>query len=155
MKKLLCLALCITGIAVFAQETKNVSVHMQLCYETLEAAQFEKQLKDSAAQLLSAQMQANPALIPYRPELEAFYAKCLNYNEIKDDIAKIYSQLYTPEELRQLIAFYKSPIGQTFLKKNPELTVKFSMLTEKIIAKNAPELVKAIQAKTKQLQQKK
>ncbi len=155
MKKQLCLALCIAVIAVFAQEQKTPSANLKLCYDVLEAAQFEKQLNESGSQMLNAQMQGNPALIPYRPELEAFYKKCLNYQSMKEDVAKIYLQIFTPDELRQLIAFYKSPTGQMFLKKTPELTVKISMLTQEIIAKNMPELVKAIQAKTQQLQQKK
>ena len=106
-------------------------------------------------QMLNAQIQSNPALAAYRSELEAFYKKCLNYQAMKEDVAKIYLEVFTPDELRQLIAFYKSPTGKMFLKKTPELTVKVTMMTQDIIAKTMPELIKAIQAKTQQLQQKK
>lgn len=63
--------------------------------------------------------------------------------------------MFTPEELRQLIAFYKSPTGRMFVQKSPELTVKITMMTQEIVTKNMPELIKAIQTKAQQLQQKK
>lgn len=155
MKKILCLTLCIAGAALFAQAKTPAPADLKLCYDVLEAAEFEKQMTESGIQMLNAQIQANPALAAYRPELEAFYKKCLNYQAMKEDVAKIYLQVFTPDELRQLIAFYKSPTGRLFLQKTPDLTVKVSMLTQEIIAKNMPELIRAIQAKTQQLQQKK
>lgn len=155
MKKLFCLTLCLAGVILFAQQKAPSQADLQLCYEVLKAAQFEEQMTDSGMQMLNAQIQSNPALATYRPELEAFYKRCLNYQAMKEDVAKIYLEVFTPDELRQLIAFYKSPTGKMFLKKTPELTVKVTMMTQDIIAKNMPELIKAIQAKTQQLQQKK
>ena len=91
----------------------------------------------------------------FRPELESFYKKCLNYQTLKEEFAKVYCQMFTPEELRQLIAFYKSPTGRMFLQKSPEGTVKISMMMQGIVKKNMAELIKAIQTKSQQLQQKK
>lgn len=153
MKKQLCLVLCAAGLALFAQSPAPAD--LKLCYDVLEASQFEKQLNDTSTRMLNAQLQANPMLVQFRPELEAFYKKCLSYQTLKEEVAKVYSQMFTPEELRQLVAFYKSPIGQMFVRKSPELTVKISMMTQEIVTKNMPELIKAIQAKAQLLQQKK
>jgi hypothetical protein len=153
MKKQLCLVLCAAGLVLFAQNPAPAD--LKLCYEVLEASQFEKQLNDSSARMLNAQLQASPMLVQFRPELEAFYKKCLNYQTLKEEVAKVYCQMFTPEELRQLIAFYKSPTGRMFVQKSPELTVKITMMTQEIVTKNMPELIKAIQTKAQQLQQKK
>lgn len=37
---------------------------------------------------------------------------------------KAYAEVYSADELRSLIAFFKSPIGQTYLDKMPELNRK-------------------------------
>ncbi len=51
--------------------------------------------------------------------LEGFQAR---FSELSDAVAIIYASNFTPDELRALIAFYKSPIGQKLLEKTPSVT---------------------------------
>lgn len=46
--------------------------------------------------------------------------------ELKGDVAKIYSEVFSKEELQQLGAFYQSPLGKMFNDKQPELTEKLN-----------------------------
>ena len=55
--------------------------------------------------------------------LEAFQARI---GELTDALAIIYSSNFSAEELRAVIAFYKTPVGQKFLQKQP-LLVQQSM----------------------------
>jgi uncharacterized protein len=61
----------------------------------------------------------------------------LSGEEMKGDIAKAYSEVFTKEELQQLGAFYQSPLGKTFAEKQPELT-------EKMNAVMAPRMMAAM-----------
>lgn len=46
----------------------------------------------------------------------------LTPEKIKDMYVSVYSSVYTAEELRGAIDFYKSPIGQKWLEKQPQAT---------------------------------
>ncbi|PAY09453.1 MULTISPECIES: DUF2059 domain-containing protein [Bradyrhizobium] len=51
--------------------------------------------------------------------LESFQTR---FSELSDAMAIIYANNFTPDELRGLIAFYKSPVGQKLLAKTPAVT---------------------------------
>lgn len=46
--------------------------------------------------------------------------------DLKTDVAKIYSEVFTKEELQGLGTFYQSPMGKAFSDKQPELTEKMN-----------------------------
>lgn len=46
--------------------------------------------------------------------------------DMKDDIAKVYAQVFTKEEMQALAGFYSSPLGQTFSDKQPILAEKMN-----------------------------
>jgi hypothetical protein len=45
--------------------------------------------------------------------------------KIYEEMARIYSEVYTPEELEAIRHFYESSAGQAFLTKKPQLTEKY------------------------------
>ena len=47
------------------------------------------------------------------------------YERIFSEMALIYSEVYTLEELQGIRAFYESESGKAFLRKKPELTEKY------------------------------
>lgn len=76
----------------------------------------------------------------------------LNFNEIVEEVSiAIYDKYYTLEELRDLLAFYKSPTGQKMLKiMTPLLTDTVQMTQERMIPKLGAVL-KEIEAEEKQV----
>jgi hypothetical protein len=46
--------------------------------------------------------------------------------DMKNDMARVYSDVFTKEELQQLGAFYASPLGQAFSDKQPVLAEKMN-----------------------------
>ena len=44
--------------------------------------------------------------------------------EIGDEMAKIYATVFTEQELKDLVAFYKSPLGQKLLWGEPQVTAR-------------------------------
>lgn len=55
----------------------------------------------------------------------------LSWEKIKDDYIRLYAETFTEEELQGLVAFYKSPAGRAFTKKQPELMKRSMELTQK------------------------
>lgn len=55
--------------------------------------------------------------------------------DMKEDVAKVYAEVFSREELESLSAFYQSPIGKTFSDKQPELAEKMNaVMTPRIMA---------------------
>lgn len=153
MKKILLLS-AVLVFGGFAADAADVTpANLKLCYELFDAMRMEKQLSETSEQMLALQMKGNPLLVQFKPELEAFYKKCLQFNNLKEGIAKIYLELFTPEQIRDFIRFYKTPSGQVFSSKSAALSTRVAALSQEIVMKNMPELQKAIQEKAQKLQQ--
>ncbi len=63
--------------------------------------------------------------------------KELSKKIINEEMPLIYDKHFTHKDIKQLIKFYKSPIGQKMLDKTPELTKD---LMNSIMTKQMPEL---------------
>jgi hypothetical protein len=61
--------------------------------------------------------------------------KVMDLEGSRVEITKLFTELYTLEELKEIVALYKSPAGQAMLTKQPEVMQKaFSMSQEKMKA---------------------
>ncbi|MCC8941373.1 DUF2059 domain-containing protein [Bradyrhizobium sp. Arg68] len=72
-----------------------------------------------------------PAIVQGRSEVERDYDALMpvmlaafqaRFSELSEAVAIVYANNFTPDDLRGLIAFYKTPVGQKFLAKSPALT---------------------------------
>ena len=64
----------------------------------------------------------------------------LQWQEIKDDYVGLYTEAFTEQELRQLIRFYSSPLGQKVVDKMPVLMQQSMQLGQKRMMKLMPEI---------------
>ena len=53
-----------------------------------------------------------PALAPRKEEVIRFFNKVIGWPVVKTDIAKLYLKYYTPEEMNDLIKFFKTAAGK-------------------------------------------
>lgn len=68
--------------------------------------------------------------------------KQMTWDSLKPDFIRMYSEVYTEDELKQLTAFYNSPIGRKFIEKMPVLEAKMM----EIVQKRMIALLPAVQA---------
>jgi uncharacterized protein len=66
-------------------------------------------------------------------------------NQAKPAIAKIYSDIYTEEEIDAILGFYKSPAGKAFLEKMPEVMQRSTPLLMVLMSNLQPEIMKIVQ----------
>ena len=74
--------------------------------------------------------------------------KKFTYDKMKGMFVDIYAEVFTVEELEGMIAFYESPIGRKFIKKQPQLTAatmqKMKVLMQEIIPEIQEEVNKVM-----------
>jgi hypothetical protein len=71
---------------------------------------------------------------------------------MKKDLAKLYAQAFTPQEMQELAKFYSTKLGQKSLSVLPRLTQLSMLLAQQRIAKHATELKKAVAERAKKLE---
>jgi uncharacterized protein len=90
-----------------------------------------------------------PALTQDRPEIESDFealkprmaeAFTPHYNGMVDAIATVYAISFSLEELRELDAFYRRPVGQKLLEKWPAITQQSVQIGEDGSRKAAEDL---------------
>lgn len=101
------------------------------------------------AQLPQLLLKLRPVVAQDRPEIERDYdALTAPGSEIYapfaasmiDQIAAIYAQSFTADELRQIEAFYAGPAGRKFLEKSDALTQASAQVSQDVSQKAADEL---------------
>jgi uncharacterized protein len=102
-------------------------------------------LSESTEAMLAAQIEGNPALAPFAPKFRQFFAKYLSWETLRDDLVGIYSKAFTEPEVKQLVAFYKTPIGKKALQQMPKLMQQGAQIGAERVQKHMPELMQMLQ----------
>ena len=81
-------------------------------------------------QLMEEEMQAN---------LE-FMKQELNWTVLEPRLVQVYVDVYTEDELRGLNDFYRTPLGQKFIEKTPEIMEASTQMTMQVLREIMPKL---------------
>lgn len=83
------------------------------------------------------------------PELRRAVREVLDehfpYEDLAPGMARLYADLYTEEEIRAMIAFYRTPLGQRMIETLPDLTAGSQRVAQERLQVVMPELVRRIQ----------
>ena len=144
MKKLflMLLAAVLCSIAVQAEEAQTPEVIRQdilVAYEFMEAAGMAHQFDQMIAMSL-AEYEDTPAAKPMRE----FFNKYLSFDSLKADLAKLYLESFSVEEIKQLTAFYQTELGKKVVSQMPVLTQKSMLLGQQRVMEHMDELEAAI-----------
>jgi uncharacterized protein len=118
--------------------------HRAAAESLLNQMDMEKMLTQSIDQMLKAQVQANPTIAPYEPQMRAFFAKYMSWASMKEDTINIYMGEFTEDELKQSAAFYQTPVGRKSIQKMPGLLAKGMEMGQRRVQEHLPELQAAI-----------
>jgi hypothetical protein len=87
-----------------------------------------------------------PQLAPFANVLQDFYREQMSWSALEPEYTRVYLELFTEPEVRELVAFYQSPLGQKMLAKMPLLMAKSSELATRRIQAAMPQLMQRLQA---------
>lgn len=149
----LALSLTLSATGALAEGTA-ASPHEQAAqelYEMVGGRDLAKQMTDA----MVAQMASNPALAPYQDVLTDWFKKINAGGALETEVVRLYVETFSESELREMIAFYKTPVGQKALQKMPELLQKGMAVGQKLAQDHMPELKAAIAARKRELDKEK
>ena len=98
-------------------------------------------------QMLVMQLNQNPSMKKVEPEMRAFFNKYMGWEIIRPEMATIYAREFTEPELREIIKFYQTPVGQKMAARLPQLMQAGMEVSQRRVQEHLPELQKMIQDK--------
>jgi uncharacterized protein len=126
---------------------------LQAAKELMQVMHVDKTLHDQIAAAFDLQVQNNPAMAPMRPVMQQFLDKYLNWESIGPQVTTVYAQTFTVSELKDLIAFYKTPTGQKVASQSATLGAKSEAIGLQVVQAHQQELVDLIRQQSTKSQQ--
>jgi hypothetical protein len=151
MKKIATLALfilLIPAVAAFAGSREDLARQM------LRLTDMQKLMDQMVSQVQHIQLAQLKSLdIPAdkREQAAAFQNRLMkkvfdvmSWQVMEPEYVKLFADVYTEEELKAIVAFFKSPAGQSMLQKQPELLQKSMRLSQQKMQAVMPEIQQMI-----------
>jgi uncharacterized protein len=142
-KTLLTLALLVACAAPAAAQEFAPS-HMAAADELLEAARMRDVMETSMESMLQMQMENQPELRELEPVMRAFFERYVSWDATKGEYARLYAMHFSEAELRELAAFYRTPLGRKLADVTPSLTIEGGKLGQRLVEQNMGELQRMI-----------
>lgn len=70
-------------------------------------------------------------------QLREMFAEKMSWERVEPEYVRLYASLYTEDELRQLTAFYESPVGQKSIRIQPEVVARTFDSVRRLMAQPA------------------
>ncbi|MBV6285985.1 DUF2059 domain-containing protein [Pseudomonas aegrilactucae] len=87
----------------------------------------------------------------YQAKANAALDQAIGWNKLKPDMIKLYTSTFSESELKDLVAFYQSPLGKKVLEKMPAVTQQSAQLTQQKLEGAVPVVNKLLADMTNEL----
>ena len=151
-------AVLFCGLAFGADEASD---RARLAADLLDAMNMEAQVSQSfeaAKAAIPAQMKQMQSFLPAGPNGEkrglpteqtekmmdrmlGMIATEMSWEKVKADYVALYADTFTADELEELLAFYRSAAGKSFVAKQPLLTRKSVAMSQKSMLRLMPKII--------------
>lgn len=121
--------------------------------QLLHLMNVEQVLRSSTESAFDAQVKAQPLMAPFRATMQTWADRYLTWEQFGPKMTQIYAEEFTEPELRQLIAFYQTPIGRKTASLSPVLTRRGAQVGAEVAEEHMAELEQMIKARAAELQQ--
>ena len=112
----------------------------QAANELLEVIRFEKLMNDSINGAVQTIKQMDPNMVKHETEIRDFYQKYMGAESLRKDVVDLYAETFTENELKDIVAFYKTKTGQKTLEKIPEIMQRSMKIGQTRVMQNMGEL---------------
>lgn len=135
-----------TALELVEIVTKNIYDETLSLLENMIQQQLAEEFKDLPPEKRAAADAVQSETIEW---LREFFS----WERIRELYAGIYMEVFTEEEMRELIAFYQTPLGQKVLAKTPELVEKSFEKTQALLSQEIPKLQERLERKIKEFEE--
>lgn len=142
---LLALGLSLVALGALAQQPS--ASHVKAIEDLFQVMDMKATLNQSIDVVLKSQIDANPQLKPLEDVMRRFLAKYMSFESLKPGMVSLYAEAFTEPEVRELVAFYRTPLGHKMVTRMPLLLQKGAALGQKAVQDHLPELQEEIAKK--------
>ncbi len=116
--------------------------HRKAVEDLLAVTQVDKAYNQMIDMMIDAQTKQLPPAVaaPFKDTVKNFYAKYMSWDAIKEDFMKVYMENFTEDELKQITAFYQTPVGQKTIKELPQMMQQGMQRAQQRLQAHMPEL---------------
>lgn len=114
--------------------------HRAAAAELVEVLDMETAFFDGVRVGLDASADA-PGMDEMRPVMEAFFDRYITWDKVVDDYVALYQETFSQAELEELVAFYRSPIGQRLVEEQSGLMARGARVGQDLMAEHETELM--------------
>ncbi|MDQ7083609.1 MAG: DUF2059 domain-containing protein [Sulfurovum sp.] len=148
-KSLLLIASLALPCSVYANA--EASPKLGLAEELLTTMHIDKNYAKMIDKITLMQLRKNPKLKVVEGTIHEFFEKYMGWDVLKVEMATLYNKNYTSKELEDIIAFYKTEVGQKTLKLMPQIVLSGTQLAQKKLLEHTAELKSMIESELKVL----
>lgn len=142
-----CGVLLLFAGAAASQEPAPVSSHERAARDLYRLSGGDE-LAQTGAEAMLVTIRQDPELAPYEDVFRAWFRKVFSGGDLESEMVKIYMAAFTEGELREITAFYKTPVGQKSLATLPKLVQQGAEIGMELAQEHSAEL-EAMLAKAK------
>lgn len=134
-------------------------VYVQIVKRWAEVTHFAQNAAQVSVSKLKIDLSNDPKLknmvtTEFVTDLEQFFYELFASQETIVNLAKLYAQYFTLEEMQELINFYATPLGQKLVKNNTELMLKSQQIGMMLLKKHEKQYMEVVAKYIKPIQQK-
>ena len=149
IKRICTLLLFAASVSIFAEEP----LHIQAAKDFLDASNYRYAIEMNFEQLhaqlsnltdqLEITEEQRPIFEKHLKRMRNILEEELGWEKLEPMVVDQYVRLFTEEELRKLLEFYRSPIGQKYVDRMPELIQSSSQMIQELTESYVGRFVEA------------
>ena len=140
------LALIVASLARPALAQDTSATHRDAVRQLIEVTHLREVTEKSMEAIMKSQMEQMPQLVPYEGVLKAFYKEQLDWRAREPEYTRIYLEVFTEKEVRDMVALYQTPLGRMMLAKTPVVIAKSNDFASRRVQAAMPQLMQRLQA---------
>ncbi|ACO79636.1 hypothetical protein AvCA_34870 [Azotobacter vinelandii CA] len=87
----------------------------------------------------------------YQARANTALDKAVSWDRLKPDMVRLYTSTFNESEMKELLVFYQSSLGQKVLQSMPALTAQSAQMTQAALEKAVPEVNRLLDEMQKEL----
>jgi hypothetical protein len=144
-KVLVVLGFALALAAPAAAQGTHAPSHLAAARQLMEAAEVQKAAMAGVEVMIAEQVRTNPAMSRYRQTMLEWARAIFTGEDAVNAFAALYADAYTEDELRQLVAFYRTPLGQKMAANQTVLATRGAELGRQLAERKQGDLLARIQ----------
>jgi uncharacterized protein len=133
------------GVLLANRAAADEASHRKAVLEFFKLADMENMMNENIDTMVQAQVQMNPSMAPVADTFKQFMAKYMSWKALESEFVTIYMKTFDEAELKQMLAFYKTPVGKKSLRQMPKLIQQGAQVGADRVQQHMPELMQELQ----------